>query len=367
MRVAPCVPVLLLGFVLPAQQTATIPAAQANLEGDSRFELAGLHFRGRQQVLVAASHLGALAGRSLEALVFRRDGDPSHAFQAGESDLSVFLSSTTVAPEGIRATFALNHGANRVQAFQGRVALPASLAAGTNRWSVDQTLRITLQQPFVHSGGNLCVEILGAPVVGKESRYWWLDGMLAQHDGVAATVGSAALTAGNIAPRLDLTRPATVPGEGLDFLAKGVANTPAFLLLGGPQIPGGLDLALLGMPGYRLYVDPAAVLPMAIDAARFGTATAPWGSGRIRIEVPAVASLLAGIVHAQMLDLEVAPPFSNPLHLVASPGLRVTLASTFATLGLASVSTAAVSSTGPWPESGVQATNQGPVFQALWR
>jgi hypothetical protein len=80
------------------QQHVVVPSWLTSAEGPHSVGIAGFAATRRQQVLIDASHLQGLAGRTITALWFRRDTSFRRALVLGQVDLVVTLESRPKKP-----------------------------------------------------------------------------------------------------------------------------------------------------------------------------------------------------------------------------------------------------------------------------
>lgn len=90
------------------------------------------------------------------------------------------------------------------------------------------------------------------------------------------------------------------------------------------------------------------------------------GAAAIEIPIPFTPTLLSGTFAAQAVNLETGSQTSNPLGVTLSQGLRVTLASTIPTLGMALVDSPPIDPPAPLPTEGTVINNRAPVLKLLY-
>ncbi|MBK8974574.1 MAG: hypothetical protein IPM29_01475 [Planctomycetes bacterium] len=326
--IVPCA--LFAAAAVVAQTDVVVPAAQAGAEGDSARMVEGLGHAGRQQILVHVSHLAPLAGRRLTALTFRRDHTADFTGLGGEIDLVVRVGAagrTVTAPS---RTFADNV-VGAVEVFRGRVTLPAASpsAPASAVWTGDNAVRVQFTTPYAYAGGDLCVDLAGAPV-GTAPIVWYPDAVSDATTGIVTVVGTACGPFANPSGQRTGVGPrGLVPGETARFTTWGTPGAFAILGLGGGLRSQPLDLALVGAPGCTLHVDPLITLVTVVSPPPFGPELG--GLAQHRVPLPAQQSMLGVHLGAQWLELAGAA-------LTASEALDCTVATQVPGLGIAVVS-----------------------------
>ena len=359
--------ILALGICpgMPAQ-SIVVPAALATSDGASSGALAGVSFRGRQQVLIDASLLGGASSHNLDALWFRRDAGHRDSLAAGTAGWSIRIGETTVAPTRAQRGFQSNFETNVTTCFQGTVSLPASPAPGADPWAIDQTLRIPFTVPVPYSGGHLCIELESTSALVMSSR-WPVDCASESLDGAALPIGIHCSALAEIPAQYALTTNANLLAIGatVRFAVMGRFGTPAALVIG-QELNGGIDLDGIGMTGCRLYVQSSAVLN-SILTDRPNVVPA-WEAAGCTFEfaIPFSSSLLSGTFAAQSVNLETGSQTSNPLGVTLSQGLRCTLASSPPTLGMAMVDCPPIDLPAPLPTEGIVINNRAPVLKLFY-
>lgn len=324
-----------LVLVAPAlsQQTTVVPAGFDSVDAPSQLWIAGAMADLRQQILVDASHLVAMSGRSLTAIELRRNV-ADETFGAGTCQLAVTLSTSGQAPMAARRTFAANVGIDAVQVFSGLVGLPQSPNAPTTPpWTAPHVVRIDFTVPFLYQGGTLCIDLVGQAIAGQETSWWMADAAYESLQGTANRFGDGCGSYGGTNGHWFHVDPATLlPGGEVRFEADGPAGHLGFLLFGTPAVTP-IALTAMGLPAApecRSQLDPANVLGVA--AAPFAAASVPGsaalGVAEVYLRLPTTSPFFGFSFSTQWLEL---PTFAT------SNGVRCTTASGLPALGLALV------------------------------
>jgi hypothetical protein len=323
--------VFLVGSAIPtfafAQSVLTvIPAAHATSDANSHLWLPGASDHVRQQTLVGESHLVQLVGRSLTALEFRRTAANEH-YAPGCANMTVTLSLSPQRPLHTSPTFTANIGANPVVVFAGLVALTGSQAAPgpTVAWTPSNLVRIPFQTPFVYSGGTLCIDVIGSPVLGQQT--WWLaDAVFEDITGTAAEVGSGCGPYGGMLGRWSWTyERKLIPGNHAEFFAQGPHGAIGFVGFGA-RSPMPLPLTGLGSPvGCDLHL---ATIDILLPTLFTGGLPAGPGVASVQFWIPDDISVLGASMTAQWLEWGLR---------TTSNAMQVTIAGTIPTLDLTTV------------------------------
>jgi hypothetical protein len=351
---------------VPAQTLLVpVPAAFDAVDAPSVGFVAGAHMRMREQYLFDQRLLTALAGKTLEAITFRRDAVQAQALTAGSSQLEVVLSTTNARVDAPSPSFASNHGNDRIKVFSGQIAIPASPGAGANRWGQDQVISVAFDKGFAYQGGTLCVEISGTPVTGQEASYWPFDyawqapgGGISVHGAACGPIAAIPLSV------LDVDKSCLLPGASWPVMNRGPIGSLGLLLIAAPGATAGLDLGLIGAPGCSLVVTaPALSVSFVHDRVPPVSTPTPFAFGSVTLQVPGDQALLGGRIAMQSATIELAPPFTNTAHLTTSELLHVDLGSTPMSLGQSVVSSGGLEAVQPFPGEGAVITNRGPVVR----
>ena len=288
-----------LAAAASAQAFVTAPAAHAASDADRHLWLAGAGDDMRQQVLIGASHLGALVGKQLTAIELRRDAN-ADAYAAGAAHWTVTVSSSSAGTYDASPTFTANVGLDAVQVFDGQVTFPASPAAAgpAVAWTADNVVRVAFQTPFAYSGGRLCVDITGAAVPGQESFDWLPDAHCEDPTGAAVTLGGGC---GPFATQAYVDDYGLSVGSAATFTAGGTPNFFAFAMTG-PALAAPVPLSLIGWgapyTGCAIRVDPMSVTPVLLP----DLLGASMGVGTWRLAVPNDGALQGQGFVTQWLD-----------------------------------------------------------------
>ncbi len=310
----------------------TVPTAYATAEANSLEWVAGTGAHLRQQTLIGASHLTALVGRELLALELRRAAF-ADAFQPATTDWVVTLSHSPNAPLACDDVFANNVGPAPVTVFQGQVSAPASPGTTSNAipWTANNVIRVVFQTPFTYTGGTLCLDITGTPIVGQTSRWWVSDAVWEDIPGTVTEIGGGCGIYGGPQKRWAGAAPHTLmPGAIAQFWAYGAPNSFGIVAFGAPAAAP-IPLSAFGIPapGCDIHLNPALVL--ASSVAFFEPVNLPLyveGKAKARVRLPADPWVFGLTLTTQWFDL-MQPATSN--------ALQWTVASQIPTLDMAHV------------------------------
>jgi hypothetical protein len=202
-----------LGLVLAASAVGradlvVVPNAYASTPGntDNRFPLfvtGGM----RYQQVFDASQFSSFGGPQLiNEIDFRNGIFVNEAFATTIANIQISLSTTTVAPDSMSATFADNIGADVTQVYSGSLTLSSTNAAGPGGTHVFD-IAIHFQSPFLYdpAAGNLLLDITNfsgadASIVGHDffdavnlagdsvSRVWGAEGSPSATSGTVDTL-----------------------------------------------------------------------------------------------------------------------------------------------------------------------------------
>lgn len=254
-----CLSVLALAGVLSAQQHLVVPAAFANQDGNCRDHVPGIMGARREQLLIGPSHLTGLVGRTLQALEFRRHAF-AEPFTGGSANVSVSLSISPNDPLSSSSSFQANVGANPVQVFQGVVTAPNSptpTPAAAVDWTTDNVVRIAFQQPFVYTGGTLCIDMAGDKVAQAAQPFWTADAVLQDNDSAVVDLGPGTGPTANHLGQWSFVRKSELsPGATVEMFACGATVNFCVAMLGHPSAaPIPLNALGIGAPGAMCYLD----------------------------------------------------------------------------------------------------------------
>ncbi|MDA0375409.1 MAG: hypothetical protein O2865_16620 [Planctomycetota bacterium] len=282
-----------------AQQMHVVPADLASQEGTSSFGVPGPAHRAlRIQVIIGASELVPLIGKSVTGLWLRRDTSWEEELPAASGHVAIRIGSSARSPSSAEPSFAANLPASTL-VFDGTVQLPAApaVAEGSVSWSPDQTVRFAFRSAFPYAGGDLALEFerTGAP-----TTFWPADATEDQVSGTAVMVGT---TCG---PRASMQHTAGVGPRGLvvgrtaRFHLVGTPMAPAWLMIGAGLRSVPVDLTALGAPGCALHVQPMTTLPTFLSTATDGVAG--HGLTNVDVHLPPDPNLGGAILGAQFLE-----------------------------------------------------------------
>lgn len=143
-------PVLFLACsAATAQQVLTVPAAYDANDAPSRLWIAGVTADLHQQIIVDARHLQGMAGRTITALLWRREAS-AETFAGGAASLTVRLAETTRDSLNASPVFAANLGASAQTVFAGTVSIPTAPALPVSglTWDQGSTVRLDFTNGF---------------------------------------------------------------------------------------------------------------------------------------------------------------------------------------------------------------------------
>jgi hypothetical protein len=331
----PTAPAALLGAALlalhatpaRAQQLHVVPAALSDLEGPSSFGVPGVsHSALRIQIVIGASELTPVAGRSLTGLWLRRDTSWEDALPTARGALTVRIGAAAHGPDVAQPSFAANLPTSTL-VYDGELRAPAAGAVteGNTSWSADQTVRIPFQTPFVYGGGDLAIEFTRT---GTAATFWPSD---ATEDTAAGNVVSVGTTCGPLASMQQTAHAGPrglVLGRTASFLVVGTPSSPAWLMVGAALRAVPIDLTAFGAPGCVLHAQPWVTLPTFLSNANDGFA----GNGLANVDVhlPTDPNLGGAILGTQFLEF-------GAQGLITSNALLCQLATTGPMLPMAAV------------------------------
>lgn len=246
LRAAPAVTAALGLAVSPlSAATVVVPPAQSTVEGNTNttmpFNCASSSFASqRYQQVYRGSEVDT--GASITALRFRRDGFVAPGFGATTiPGVTITLSSTAKAPDGLSSTFAENVGSDVATVFSGDLTLasPASGAGSPKPFDIEIPLAI----PFTFDPGtglNLLLDVT-IPTC-KTTNAFDAEDSPADGTSIVRAFPSSSPTA---------TATSTV------------ALVTQFVSEGAPPLPPGPFLTTAEIPGFRFKVRITGATPVA--------------------------------------------------------------------------------------------------------
>ena len=245
-----------------------VPAPHASADAVRFLNIAGAATERRQQTLVGPSHLSSLVGRSITAIEFRRNVD-TETFGGGACTVTVTLSIAPHPPLECSSSFAGNEGASPLQVYSGPITFPTSPAepGPTVAWDPDNTVRIPFTNPFVYTGGTLCIDIVGTPIPGLEPAWWMADAVCEDIHGQTLDLGGGCGTYGGPTHQWShVAERSLVPGGYAQMSAYGTPYGLAVAAIG-QGTPFGMPLNMLGLnapSGCELHLSSFDVLVPAV-------------------------------------------------------------------------------------------------------
>jgi hypothetical protein len=310
-------------------------------------------------VLLSASLVAAAQGRFVDALTFRRDG-ARPALQAGQIDVSVWLSaSPSLDPGRPSPRFADNLGTGQL-AFAGRIQLPAAPALSDRNsagWTGPDAVAVPFSAPFSYPGGTLCIQVDGSPV-GAGSSWWPVDFAA---DGPAGSVtklgGSCSDPFGRLRMPANADPQSLRPGTTARLLTIVEPDHFAIAMIDFALLPTPIDLAPFGAPGCALYVAPLFALPAAV--------TAPYGpsqpgAANLDLQLPDETTSLGACFFAQWIAL-------GPSRFATTNAVKCQVATQVGGLLAAVVESHAVEPASPFPATGRILPHRTPLLRLLVR
>ncbi len=291
---------------LRSQQWSVVPAAFANTDAMSFVWVPGACADVHQQILIGASHLSAMVGHALTALEFRRTA-ANELYLGGATSLTVALSISPRSPLDCSEQYVANSGPSPVQVFHGTVAIPSSPAVVGNQvpWSTQNVIHIAFQQPFIYSGGTLCVDVTGTTVAGQIADWWMADAAFDSVSGSASDLGPGCGQQANALGQWSHVDPRSLlPGAQAAMSAHGPAGNWVIAAVGpaGPSFP--LDLVGLGQAGCFGYLSDVWIVHVAQFVPFPEPELASLGGGaELRVRIPNEPWVLGGQLATQWLDM----------------------------------------------------------------
>ncbi|MFO1052309.1 MAG: hypothetical protein U1F36_08860 [Planctomycetota bacterium] len=307
-----------------SQSLAVVPSSLTSTEGSETRLVPGISGLQRQQILIDAAQTSSLQGRSIRAILFRRDGDHPDALQSASANIVVRIGSANRSAANAAADFATNLQ-SPTEVFRGTVIAPASPApGGPIDWSASNVIRIDFANPWTVPTGTIGIEI---EALDDAAADWPIDATSDVMQGVVDSFGAACGARASWVRTASVAPDSLVIGRGSTFTLVGDSGAPAWFLVGLGLRTQPLDLSWIGASGCWLYVDPIVALP--------GTSTSPgeippvFGSfSNFQVHWPADTALLGATLGTQWVELQGAHG------LATSNALSCTLSSSPPSLGL---------------------------------
>ena len=160
--------IALSGLTTSPASLITTPVGNTSVEGNTNnvfpFDLGAT--TQRYQQVYAASEFAILAGGGefITQLAFRPDNGSGGAFSSTLPGIRIDLSTVSVGPDALSATYAINVGGNDVVVYGGATGAPLTLSSsftGPAGGPKDFDIIITLTTPFFYNpaAGNLLLDV----------------------------------------------------------------------------------------------------------------------------------------------------------------------------------------------------------------
>jgi hypothetical protein len=158
---------VLLAFGWSSKATAVTivsPSAETNVEGNGNnvfpFDIAPPGFVSqRYEQVYGASDFGSSL-LLITGLAFRPDGTFGAAFSTTLSNVSIFVMTTTTAPDALSLVFANNEGADKTLVHSGSLSLSsADIGPAGGPKAFDITINLTTSFLYNPTSGNLLLEV----------------------------------------------------------------------------------------------------------------------------------------------------------------------------------------------------------------
>lgn len=331
LRSSSCLFALAFASFVSAQQHLVVPSGFANQDGNGRELVPGFVGSGREQLLVGASHLSAMVGKTIQAIEFRRHNFDA-AFVGAAANVSVTMSISPQSPLQTSSVFAQNAGPNPVQVFQGQVTAPSSpqpAANATIGWTNDNIVRVVFQTPFLYQGGTLCIDIAGVEVPQLPYARWTADAVFVPSDATVVDLGPGTGPHANHLGQWSFVGSSELSaGSHAEMLAVGGPYTFCVAMLGhAAPFPVPLNALGIGAPGAMCYLDEIYLSQLTVLAP------------------PPVPGLVLGVGHWDLwlpnqpwiLGAELASQWLELPGWNVSNGIRFTVATAMPTLDMAMV------------------------------
>ena len=332
-----------------AQQHAVVPAIRANTNAPAYGWIAGASRNVRQQTLIGASHLTAMVGKSISAIDLRRHSE-NEQYLGGTANLTVTLSIAPITPLECTPVFASNTNLPGSPVFSGQVTLPTSPAAtgGPVGWSTAETVHIQFTNPFVYTGGTLCVDITGIAIAGQNANWWMANLELEDIGGTLTNLGGGCgIYGGPTKEWSDIDRRSLLPGAQARFTASGSLNGLALAAFG-TRAPFSIPLSLTGLPspsGCDLWLSSINAIMPTIFVPPLNPQDLPFGGdAEVNFQVPNSSTVFGFTMTTQWVDWS---------QMASSNAIEWSIANTAPTIEMAMIEGDASSPTGmPRPYMG---------------
>src|SRR5436190_21318397 len=147
-------------FLADLARAATYVAPPAFLNTDGGSGAGDIHHTIRIQTVYAGSLFTNTGPMLIQEIRYRPSATVGFAFTSSIPNIQVNLSTSSVNPEALSATFALNRGANDTLVFQGPITL-SSRFVGASGSPKAYDIILPLQNAFLYdpASGNLVIEL----------------------------------------------------------------------------------------------------------------------------------------------------------------------------------------------------------------
>lgn len=338
-------------------------------DAPSTYPFPGFDGAFRQQIVISSARLVAVRGKQLTGLAVRRDLFRNKALSGGVVDMEIRLAIAPNSPARAKEVFAQNAPNPRL-VFRGSVTVPNAPAFTTppaNPWSAEHAVSIHFDTPFSYATGDLCVDITGRPVPGKEPDFWYVDCEWEAHSGNSRALGtSCSPVADNRGATLYTEDHRLQIGSTLRVIALGRTGATPILLPSATVDPVGVELSAMGAPGCRLHVGANTLIPLAYGKAPFAGQPS---SLFFEFQLPSDSTLLGKHFFMQAADDERglgSSQRSNPAALTTSNALDLVLSMNGPGLGLSIVTSERVAASESFPDRGRVDVSMAPVLRLTY-
>ena len=289
------------------QSYATVPPEFTSNDAIRASHVPGAGGEWRQQLLVGSQRLQGLVGRNISAFAWRRSATAT-TLPSGATNIRVSLSIAPHSPLECSSTFASNVGPNPLQVYSGPITFPTSPAepGPTVAWDPDNTVRIPFTNPFVYTGGTLCIDIVGTPIPGLEPAWWMADAVCEDIHGQTLDLGGGCGTYGGPTHQWShVAERSLVPGGYAQMSAYGTPYGLAVAAIG-QGTPFGMPLNMLGLnapSGCELHLSSFDVLvPAVFVPDPHPMLVSRGGRADVEIKIPAIPAALGHSLTTQWFD-----------------------------------------------------------------